>query len=1276
MRFLENGPPIPDELLLARDQGRVVFFCGAGVSRESAGLPDFIGLARKVAETLGVEADNPAITLLDEARNIEERTGVAGLIPADRVFGIFERDFLVSDIETAVATALRPGDAPDVSAHRTLVDLATTPLGDVRIVTTNFDRLFDDCGRQVRTWQRPHLPDPSRSEELNGIVYLHGKVSPGYEAAEGDGFVLSSAAFGRAYLTESWATSFFQKIIARYVVVFVGYAADDPPVQYLLEALNDQTDRRQDIYAFQSGDADDATSRWLYKGVTAIPYGDHSALWSTLSQWAVRARDPSAWHSQIIEKAKSRPTSLAAHERGQVAHVVSTVEGFRRFSGGDVPPPAEWLCVFDPCIRYATPGRTGTWREPGPPVDPFPFYCIDSDEAPGVIAPGQHPAARDVPSGVWDAYSVDSFDFSHLDVEKPSRFRGPREFSEGCLPIRLRHMKTWLAKVASQPTAVWWAARQRALHPEVCREIRRALLYSEQPTSRAVREAWLYLFEYWDQGDCNGNERWLELEKIVAADGWSDNAIRKYAAVLRPYVRATKDLWWGAPNPPDWRDEIDRHELVDLRVEYPVPPGEDIEIPDGHVAALVTEFRKNLEVSRALELEIGGWGLRHLKPIFPNDNRNSDRYDPNAGLSGHIERFVDTFDRLCAIDLNAAKQELLRWPTDDDTIFVPLRIWASRNAEVVPEEAFECVLVGLSDKAFWDAGRQRDLLLTLASRWNALSDNVRAPIERRIQNGPPRRQDEAESDFGKRRGRLILNRLTWLSRHGCQLNLDLDAATTQLREAVPEWKPEHADGATESLESEGGFVTTKTDHAALLVVPLADVLPKAQELHYRRDHFLFEHDPYLGLSNARPVRALSALVAFGRQDEYPAWAWNTFLTAEARKTDSPRLMALIGARLARCPPAATAQFLHAAAGWLLKVGNVLAGGHQRTFREVMGALIGVVERYPARAGSGLGGGATRDWVGEAINSPTGNLMEALFCDVAVREVAMGGGLPEHWVAYVERMLELAGDPYRYAVVLATNRLNWFYVTDRSWAEGNLLSVLESGDRENEAAFWSGFLLGGTTPDAALYVRLKPGLLDVARGRGGALGARSDVLPGVILAGWGSVVETGQGRYVSNEEFRELLVHADDGFRARVLWYAEKWMEAEGGAGDRWATLVVELLGVVWPRQKSVKTPTMSARLFRLALCNEARFPKLVGVVQPLLGKINRDRVVLPRLRSRKGIVERHPREVLGLLEAVLPMRVEAWPIGIGEILHGLWAANETLRLDSRLRVLRRRWEER
>jgi len=54
MRFLANGPSIPDELLVARDEGRVIFFCGAGVSRARAGLTDFFGLAQRVVDTLGV----------------------------------------------------------------------------------------------------------------------------------------------------------------------------------------------------------------------------------------------------------------------------------------------------------------------------------------------------------------------------------------------------------------------------------------------------------------------------------------------------------------------------------------------------------------------------------------------------------------------------------------------------------------------------------------------------------------------------------------------------------------------------------------------------------------------------------------------------------------------------------------------------------------------------------------------------------------------------------------------------------------------------------------------------------------------------------------------------------------------------------------------------------------------------------------------------------------------------------------------------------------------
>jgi hypothetical protein len=68
--------------------------------------------------------DSPARKIIEEAREIEGRTGVSGLISADRVFGLLERDFLTRDIEAAVAKALKPSPAADLSAHRILLDLA------------------------------------------------------------------------------------------------------------------------------------------------------------------------------------------------------------------------------------------------------------------------------------------------------------------------------------------------------------------------------------------------------------------------------------------------------------------------------------------------------------------------------------------------------------------------------------------------------------------------------------------------------------------------------------------------------------------------------------------------------------------------------------------------------------------------------------------------------------------------------------------------------------------------------------------------------------------------------------------------------------------------------------------------------------------------------------------------------------------------------------------------------------------------------------------------
>ena len=1255
-----------------------MFFCGAGVSQARAGLPGFLQLARSVVDILGVPSDSPAIALLEQAREAEDRTGITGLIPADRVFGILERDFLVRDVEHAVATALRPPEPPDLSAHRTLLDLATTPEGEVRIVTTNFDRLFHDCNPTVPSRQRPNLPHPDTPGDMTGIVYLHGKVDPNYQRATDAGFVLSSSAFGRAYLADGWATSFFRQIIRQYVVVFVGYSADDPPIQYLLEALAARPNASPGIYAFQSGHPDEAASRWRPKGVQAIAYGEHAALWPTLDAWAARARSPTAWYTTLAATAVRPPQELSALQRGQVAHMANTVEGLRRFSETTPAPPADWLCVFDPHIRYADPARSGTWRHPGPVIDPFDRYSIDADSPPPAADVQEHPRPRRVPSDAWDAFAPSRPDRRDSAENSPSYFRGQSALAPPPCSTRLWLLARWLGRIAHQPTAVWWAVRHGPLHPQICHHIRWAIRHLSPSPTEPVRQAWLYLFECWDLNAGQPDDDRDETVAQISTDGWNTSAVRRYGQACRPYLRAEPAWWWLGPIPPAWSDDIRLAELLHLRVVYPRTVHEDIDIPEEWRASVVAELRKNLDVARTLETEIGGLGLRHMAPISQSDRPNHADIGPSDGLSGLLRTFADRLLRLCDTDIEAARHELSGWPMDDDAVFARLRIWAASNSDLVPRDSFRQVLSSLSDCAFWDVNHQPDLLRTMASRWMGLPDEVRHHLEIRLLNGRTRRENEDDAEFCRRRARSTLDRLTWMGQHGCDFGSHVDSEISRLRELAPDWEPEHADDAAASMEGEGGFVTTRTEYSALLSESLATTLSRARELAGNRSDFLVEDDPYRGLSDGRPVRAFAALRVSAEQNEYPNWAWNTFLSANARKCDRPRLKALIAERLARFPTEAVSTFLGAASRWLRDVGDGLAQEYPSSFRVALTSLLDTLRQNPAAAGSGrLRGPGPRSWATEAKSSPTGMLAEAAFLDSEVRGLRARDTLPRVLLGQLGILLGLDGDLPRYAVAVLASRLRWLYAVDRDWSDVNLLSALDSREPEMRWAFWSGFFWGmGGTWEPTLYSRLKRHLLRLARERDERRRHHDQSLANLVLAGWCIMDQTGRDRCISNTELRDVLLRTDDAFRGAVLWHAERWLRQSDGEEAGRGSLVPELLRDVWPRQRSVKSPAMSARLFGLALGSEGLFREMAEVVEPLLSRSEGGRIELPRLRRARNVIDEHPRAVLGLLYAVLPSRTADWPYDTGAVLERIWEADETLREDSRLGELRRKSDAR
>ena len=230
MQFVKNGPDIPERLLQAHEDGQVVFFCGAGISYP-AGLPGFDGLVDRVYDNLAVQPD----PIQKAAINAGQFDTAIGLLEAEIVGGR-------KTVREALANILTPAtpNAPAATAtHESLLTLGKNREGRTRLVTTNFDRLFEAVitsrALNIERFQAPLLPTPKK--RWDGLVYLHGLLSAKPGESELDRLVVSSGDFGLAYLTERWAARFVSELFRRYSVCFIGYSLNDPVLRYMMDAL-------------------------------------------------------------------------------------------------------------------------------------------------------------------------------------------------------------------------------------------------------------------------------------------------------------------------------------------------------------------------------------------------------------------------------------------------------------------------------------------------------------------------------------------------------------------------------------------------------------------------------------------------------------------------------------------------------------------------------------------------------------------------------------------------------------------------------------------------------------------------------------------------------------------------------------------------------------------------------------------------------------------------------------------------------------------------------
>ena len=248
----------PRSLIEALRNDQLVIFAGAGVSMGSpANRPDFGALADQIAAGTALQW-----TLGD---------------PIDRFLGQLEVAGV--DVRGVAASILNSGKPRPHQLHRDILRLFLSP-EQVRIVTTNFDPLFERAlpkKAATKLYVGPALP---LGRNFRGIVHVHGST----EAPEG--MVLTDGDFGRAYLTDGWARRFILELFRTHTVLFVGYSHDDTVMKYLARALPASEGKRFALDADGNG-----AKHWEFLGIVPVFFqrpspNDYSRLYSGVSALA------------------------------------------------------------------------------------------------------------------------------------------------------------------------------------------------------------------------------------------------------------------------------------------------------------------------------------------------------------------------------------------------------------------------------------------------------------------------------------------------------------------------------------------------------------------------------------------------------------------------------------------------------------------------------------------------------------------------------------------------------------------------------------------------------------------------------------------------------------------------------------------------------------------------------------------------------------------------------------------------------------------------------
>ncbi len=256
--------------------------------------------------------------------------------------------------------------------------------------------------------------------------------------------------------------------------------------------------------------------------------------------------------------------------------------------------------------------------------------------------------------------------------------------------------------------------------------------------------------------------------------------------------------------------------------------------------------------------------------------------------------------------------------------------------------------------------------------------------------------------------------------------------------------------------------------------------------------------------------------------------------------------------------------------------------------------------------------------------------------------------------------------------MLTQYLSSFYSISPSWTKAHLLSALTGENIDSRNAFWCGFLTRAQI-SYELMPELQSTLYELAVGSDFKTGGFERNICALILLDW---EESQQKNCVSdsNLKLRELLLQAGEYHAIVFLRTIESWCN-DDDRKSTWLPLSITFLNKVWPRQKCMRTPKISAQLFELIFSSKILFDNLHRIVIPKLSTVERgNSLYINRREPEKEIIRDRPFDALQVFHRILPADAHSWPYDIGSIIQDLLDSDEGIKHKSEMIELKRRWD--